>query len=86
MGAMGRYFIELQEQEIEAAIEYVHNQQQVSEEEKSQIDKYEQEDFDRAFPLGLVMGSNPIAVTIHYKSKQIEWKKKELLSLQTKHL
>ena len=47
MGAMGRYFIELQEQEIEAAIEYVRNQQQVSEEEKSQIDKYEQEDFDR---------------------------------------
>ena len=47
MGAMGRHFFELQEQEIEAAIEYVHNQQQVSEEEKSQIDKYEQEDFDR---------------------------------------
>lgn len=47
MSAMGRYFFELQEQEKEAAIEYVHNQQQVSEEEQSQIDRFEQEDFDK---------------------------------------
>ena len=47
MSAMGRYFFELQEQEIEAAEAYVHNEQQVSEEEQAQIDKFEQEDFER---------------------------------------
>jgi len=46
MSAMGRYFFELQEQEKEAADEYIHNQQLISEEEQAQIDKFEQEDFD----------------------------------------
>lgn len=47
MSAMGRYFFELQEQEKESELAYIHNLEKVSEEEQYQIDKYEQEDFER---------------------------------------
>ena len=43
MSKMGRYVFEIQEKEKEALI---HNEQQISEEEQAQIDKYQQVNYD----------------------------------------